>query len=241
MADRKISQRSQRIIILEPPSFPDGAAHEIALATERAIRERGHCDLSLAGGSTPRPVYAALVQRGFAQRLPWDRIDVFFGDERCVPPDDRRSNYRMAREALLDFVPIPTTSVHRMRGEQRDHDVAAREYERSLPARLDVLLLGMGDDGHTVSLFPGSSALAERERRVVRVAAPAGPPRLTITPPVIEAARQVIVLVAGAAKATILSRVLRGPSESDELPIQLALDGTWVIDSEAASGLRVEQ
>lgn len=198
-------------------------------------QRHARCELALAGGSTPRPVYEALSRQPFGARIEWSAIDIYFGDERCVPPDDERSNYRMTREALLNRVAIAAGSVHRMKGEYADPDVAAQEYERVLPGRLGVLLLGMGDDGHTASLFPNSPAIAERERRVIAVRAPtAGPMRLTITPPVIEAAEQVIVLIAGSDKASTVARALEGPCRPDELPVQLALGGTWILDTDAA-------
>ena len=184
-------------------------------------------------------MYERMALPPLAGRVAWERVAVYFGDERCVPPDDPESNYRMAHEALLQHVPIPSTSVHRMEGERTDRDAAARDYERLLPPRLDLLLLGMGEDGHTASLFPHSPALAERARRVVPVSRPApSRPRLTITPPVIHAADTVIVVVAGAEKAATVARALEGPYVPDELPIQLALRGTWLIDHAAAHGLR---
>jgi 6-phosphogluconolactonase len=230
-----ISQRSHRVLVFDPPAFAAGAATEIAQAVQGEIQRLGRCELALAGGSTPRPVYDALSRPPFGASIDWGAIGIYFGDERCVLPDDERSNYRMGREALLNRVAIPATSVHRMTGEHPDPDEAAREYERVLPRRLGVLLLGMGDDGHTASIFPNSPALAERERRVIAVRGPAaGPMRLTITPPVIQAAGQVIVLIAGIGKATAVARALEGPYTPDEFPVQLALGGTWILDTDAA-------
>ena len=145
----------------------------------------------------------------------------------------------MADETLLRHVPVPRVSIHRMPGEWADHDAAANEYERLLPAGLDVLLLGMGADGHTASLFPHSPALAEHARRVVPAIGPQPLPwRLTITPPVIQTAANVIVLVTGAKKAATVARVLEGEFVPEELPIQLALTGTWFLDDAAAHQLR---
>lgn len=203
-----------------------------------AIRQRGHCTLTLAGGTTPQSVYERMRDASLAQDVAWERVVVYFGDERCVPPDDPQSNYGMAAAALLQHVPIPEGSIHRMEGEYADPDAAARDYERLLPERLDVLLLGMGADGHTASLFPGSSALTEQQRRVLHVQAAAEPPcRLTITPPVIRAAETVIVLVTGSSKAGAVARALEGAYAPDELPIQLALDATWLLDRAAALSL----
>lgn len=231
----ELSQRTHQVIVFEPPAFATGAATEIAHAVQGVMQRHGRCELALAGGSTPRPVYDALSRSPFGTSIEWGAIGIYFGDERCVLPDDERSNYRMARVALLNRVAIPAASVHRMKGEHPDPDVAAREYERLLPGRLGVLLLGMGEDGHTASLFPNSPALAERDRRVIAVRGPSpGPMRLTITPPVIDAAERVIVLIAGRGKATTVARALQGPFTPDELPVQLALGGTWILDTDAA-------
>jgi 6-phosphogluconolactonase len=155
-----------------------------------------------------------------------------------VPPTDPASNYRMAREALLDRVSVPAARVHRMEADDADLEKAAARYAALLPDALDVLVLGMGPDGHTASLFPGSPALREQVRKVVPARAPVPPlPRLTITPPVIAAARRVAVIVAGVAKAPVVARALQGPWRPEELPAQLARHGTWILDRPAASAL----
>jgi 6-phosphogluconolactonase len=190
----------------------------------------------LAGGSTPRAVYRHLAQ---TQGLPWDKVEIYFGDERAVPPGDPQSNYRMASESLLDAVPIPPDQVHRLLAERPDREAAAEEYARLLPERLDLIILGVGEDGHTVSLFPGSSALRERVRKVVAVVGPQAPlHRLTVTPPVIAAAREKIILVSGAGKAGAVAQALEGPDQPVQCPAQLARDGIWIMDRAAASGLR---
>ena len=167
---------------------------------------------------------------------------MYFGDERCVPPDDPASNYRMARESLLDRVALDPGRVHRMEGERADHDAAARAYEAILPARLDLLVLGLGADGHTASLFPEAPSLAETRRRVLAVRAPAPPlDRLTITPPVILAARLTIALVAGADKAAALARVIAAPYAPSHTPAQLARAGLWIADTEAAARLEARR
>jgi 6-phosphogluconolactonase len=227
------------VLRYEPAVFPDAAAARITAAIEATIHQRGRCSVALTGGATPRPVYERMAATPLVERVAWDRVTIYFGDERCVPPDHEESNYRMAHEALLGQVPIASASVHRMEGERADRDAAARDYERLLPAALDVLLLGMGTDGHTASLFPHSEALDELTRRVVAVHRPATPPpRLTITPPVIDAADTVIALVAGADKAVALAGALEGAYAPRELPIQLALTATWLIDHDAARELR---
>jgi 6-phosphogluconolactonase len=205
---------------------------------EDTIDRRGHCAIALAGGTTPRPVYERMARSPLVARIAWDRLAIYFGDERCVPRDDPASNFRRTHDILLRHVPIPSDSVHRMEGDRADTDAAARDYERLLPARLDLLLLGMGEDGHTASLFPHSPVLAERARRVVAVnRSHPSLQRITITPAVIHAADAVIVLVAGAEKAATVARALEGPFMPDELPIQLALSATWIVDNHAASKL----
>jgi 6-phosphogluconolactonase len=214
------------------PEFSVAAAERIAAALREAVAERGSASLALAGGNTPRPVYEKLATLD----VPWERVHVYFGDERCVEPDDAQSNYRAAREALLDQVPVGR--VLRMEAEREDREWAADDYAALLPEALDVLLLGMGADGHTASLFPGHAALEERERKVVPVEGPKPPPwRLTITAPVIAAARQVFVLVTGAGKAQTVAQVLGAAEPVAEFPIRLARHGVWFLDPAAAGAL----
>lgn len=209
-------------LVVDPPS----AARLLGDRLREIAGARGICTVALAGGSTPRAVYSEMCD------LPWKRLEFFFGDERAVPPGDPESNYRMAKETLLGN--HPDAPVHRMEAERPDLDQAAEEYARLLPGAIDVLLLGMGPDGHTASLFPGSSALDERRRKVVAVVGPKPPPRrLTITPPVIEAAREIFVLVKGADKAAALHRAREGPWNPRETPAQLARRGTWIVDRAA--------
>jgi len=211
------------------------AAAWMAEEVKRAVARSGRCALALSGGSTPRPAYERLaIQDG----VPWAAVEIFFGDERAVRPSDPQSNYRMAREALIDRLERAPAAVHRMEGEDPDLDAAAGRYAARLPPRLDVLVLGMGPDGHTASLFPGAATLDEKERRVVPATAPVPPhQRLTITPPVIAAAHRVAVLVAGGAKAPLVARALQGPWRPAELPAQLAREGTWLLDRAAAAAL----
>jgi 6-phosphogluconolactonase len=211
------------------------AAEWLAEQVKHSVGRGGRCALALSGGSTPRPAYERLAAQ---PGVPWPSVEVYFGDERAVPPTDPVSNYRMAREALLDRVGLPPERVHRMEADDPDLEAAAARYAALLPDPLDLLVLGMGQDGHTASLFPGSPALRESARKVVPARAPVPPiPRLTITPPVIAAARRVAVIVAGAAKAPVVARVLRGPWRPEELPAQLARHGTWLLDRAAASAL----
>jgi 6-phosphogluconolactonase len=209
-------------LIVDPPS----PALILGDRIRKVVEARGRCTVALAGGSTPRALYAAM------EALPWGLLEFFFGDERAVPPGDSESNYRMAKEAL--FGNHPESRVHRMEADRPDLDRAAEEYSRLLPDAIDVLLLGMGPDGHTASLFPGSTALDERERKIVAVVGPKPPPRrLTITPPVIEAAHEIFVLVRGADKAAALKRAREGAWNPKEIPAQLARRGTWIVDRAA--------
>jgi len=225
------------LVILDPAAFGSLAARRVADEILRVLGSRDLCSLALSGGDTPRPVYRAL-----AKELPggeaWSRVGIYFADERCVPPDDPASNYRLVRETLLDLLPSPPARVHRMEGEHPDRDAAARAYEAHLPDRLDLLVLGLGPDGHIASLFPGSSALAESRRRVLAVTAPKPPPeRLTITPPVVRAAGLTIALVSGGSKAAALARVIDGSDDPDPIPGRLAREGLWIVDTAAASRL----
>ena len=211
------------------------AAGWIADAIRKTVRDKGACALALAGGSTPRRAYQRLPA---LPMVPWGQVEVFFGDERAVPPESPDSNFRMAHDAFLGQVPIPREKIHRMTAERDDLSTAAREYEALLPAILDVLILGIGPDGHTASLFPHAPALQEREHRVIRVVG--GEPlvqRLTITPPVIQQAARTLVLASGAEKADAVARALTGPVDVASVPAQLARGGTWILDRAAAGSL----
>jgi 6-phosphogluconolactonase len=221
------------------------AAHWIARATE-AIAARGRFAVALSGGATPRAAYALLATPAWADRVDWARVHVFWSDERCVPPNHPESNYRLAREALLDHVPLPGANVHRIHAEREPQEAAA-EYERTLrvffsaaPApRFDLALLGLGVDGHTASLFPGTAAVYERERWVVAHYVPQLTAwRVTLTSVVLDAADQVTFLVSGAQKAARLQQVLTGPYQPDVLPAQVVRPAPghllWLVDATAA-------
>ena len=218
------------------------AAERIVALSEDAIESRGRFSIALAGGSTPKTLYSLLAAPEFVARLDWPAIDLFFGDERCVPPDHKDSNYRMAHESLISKVPIPLDNVYRMRGEI-DPNEAAKEYGLMLKEHfgdsgLDLVLLGMGDDGHTLSLFPGTKAVSEKDHRVVANYAENSTTgkswRITMTAPFINKARNVIVMLSGAGKAERFKEVLEGPRVPERLPIQLIqpVEGTmtWLID-----------
>ncbi|RPJ74880.1 MAG: 6-phosphogluconolactonase [Acidobacteria bacterium] len=222
-----------RVLIVPAETFAARAA-ECLVHALRTLAAEGPVSMALAGGATPRAVYASLA----AADLPWDRLRVYFGDERAVGPDHPDSNYRMVRDALLSRVPIPDVQVFRMQAEDADLEAAAAAYAAVLPGRLDLLVLGVGADGHTASLFPGSTAAQERRRTVVPAFAPDPPrERLTITRPVIWTARHTLVLVAGAGKAAAVRAALQGPEDLNGCPAQLARRGLWVLDANAASRL----
>lgn len=225
------------------------AAREFVTRAVAAVHAHGRFDVALSGGATPLRTYQLLA--GAARdAVPWAKVNVFFGDERCVGPQDPQSNYRVVREALLDAVPIPPGQVHRIKAEEHDPQHAARAYEAELlrsvepgplgVPRIDLVLLGMGADGHVASLFPGSDALAEGTRLALAVVAPTPPERrITLTLPTLNAATTVLVLVAGSAKAERLASVL-GQTADPSLPAcRLAPAGEllWLVDADAAMRL----
>jgi 6-phosphogluconolactonase len=235
-----------------PEVVASTAAGRFVVLARTAIATRGRVCIALAGGQTPEALYRLLAQAPCRDAIDWNRVEILWGDERCVPPDHPDSNYRMAREALLGRVPIPADNVHRMRGGMLDSIAAAREYEEVLRRvcrvhvdvlpRLDLCLLGLGPDGHTASLFPASPAVRERKRWVrAGWVEKLGSWRLTLTPPVINNARHVLFLVTGRDKAEAVRAVLQGPAEPDHLPAQIvrAARGRveWLLDRDAAGRL----
>ena len=212
------------------------AAEWILKQAEFAVRARGVCSMGLSGGSTPKPVYEELGNGDLAGKFPWTQAEFYFADERAVPIDDPESNYRLARETLFRSHPEALGRVYRMPADAPDPDEAAERYGRRLPDPLDILILGIGADGHTASLFPGSAALDEKEALVRAVEGP-NPPhrRLTITPPVIERARQTLVLAAGIGKAAMVGKALGGPIDTKAIPAQYARKATWIVDHAAAT------
>ena len=234
---------AEAMIFADGPALVAGATEFIVSEAAAAIAARGAFSVALSGGNTPKPVYEALAGKA----LDWRRVHIFFGDERCVPPDDPRSNYHMAKAALIDRVAIPPGNIHRMRGED-DPNAAALAYAEDVKAalqpdgRFDLVLLGLGDDGHTASLFPGLAAVSETERRVVACYVESVAMwRLTLTPPSINGARRVAFLVSGADKANMIHRVLKGPRQPVVLPSQIVRPAErpalWLIDAAAAAKL----
>jgi 6-phosphogluconolactonase len=244
------------IVILEdPPALAEAAARAIVDAAMEAVATRGRFTIALAGGATPRATYERLAAAPYRDRMPWDRTFVFFGDERAVGPDHPDSNYRMAHAALLSAVPIPPAQVFRIHGEAGDTEAAASEYARTLASvfetrrselpRLDLVLLGLGVDGHTASLFPGSPVLKEVFRTVAAVHAAAAsiPQRLTMTYPILNAAARVIFLITGAEKAKMVKAALSERATGLPAAMVRPVDGrlVWLLDRAAAKLLPIAQ
>lgn len=270
-----LRSRSLVRVFPDPATMALGTAALIAAEARRAVKTRGRFTLALAGGATPRETYALLARPPFAALMPWENVEVFWTDERCVGPDDPRSNERMARDVLLDHVPIPPDRVHPMRclvggadggdvdqaGAERAAWTCADRYDELLGSffptpgepsapGLDLVLLGLGVNGHTASLFPGSEVLLEEKRRaaaaLVDAAAGSGPTaagqdlwRITLTAAFINKAASVVFLAGGAAKAKMVKAVLEGSSDAAHLPARLIHpEGgslRWHLDDDAAA------
>jgi 6-phosphogluconolactonase len=219
------------------------AAEQVASFAEAAASERGRFTWALSGGSTPRDLYRALASPPWVERLPWNAIHLFWGDERCVPPDHPESNYRMAKEAMIDRAPLPPENVHRIRAEMSDAAAASSAYETELRSffgariHFDLILLGLGKDAHTASLFPQSPVLQERGRLVAAPWVEALRTfRITLTPPALNAARHTLFLVSGGEKAAALRAVLAGERDPLRLPAQIVEGNVlWLVDRTAAA------
>jgi len=225
-----------------------GIAEYAATFINSAITHRDQAIVALSGGSTPRPLYKLLAQ-SYRNKVHWEKVKIFWGDERCVPPDHNDSNYLMVKQALLDHVPIPASNIYRVKGELDPHS-ASDDYRAQLQSafgtdlpRFDLMLLGMGDDGHTASLFPNTDVLHEQSKWVVPSYAEALDSwRITLTYPVINNARNVVFLVSGENKARMVNLVLNGPEDVERYPSQgvKPTDGElyWFVDEAAASRLK---
>jgi 6-phosphogluconolactonase len=224
--------------VIRSEDFVPDAAQFILEQARAALAERDQFRIALSGGKTPRPVYSELVRIG--RELPWDRVFFTFGDERCVPPDDEQSNFRMARESLFVLGGVPEKSIARMRGEI-DPQIAAQEYQDRLDLlagqrgeavyRHDLILLGIGDDGHTASLFPGTAGLEEKTRRVVANFVPKFDSwRITFTFPLINQARHICFLANANKNPALLEKVLAGDKQFPAARVEPS-DGdlTWIL------------
>lgn len=234
------------------------AAREFVRQARSAIQARGLFTTALSGGSTPKRLFQILAAPPFRSQVDWSRVHLFWGDERCLPPDNPESNYHTAAEALITKVPLLPANVHRLEAERSDRDAAANDYQATLarvcgvnatsePPALDLVMLGMGPDAHTASLFPGNAALGETKRWVVPVHnAPKPPPdRISLTVPILNRARTVLFLVGGADKADPVSQVLEGPPDGVKLPSQLIRPTNgklvWYLDRAASAKLPKEK
>jgi len=237
----------------DPPALAWRAALHLVELAEEAVAARGRVRIAVSGGSTPKATFALLADPAypFLNRMPWSALELFFVDERTVPPDHPESNYRMTREALLDKVGMRPEQIHRMQGEL-EPEIAAAQYEYDLrrsfrlegaeAPRFDIVTLGMGDDGHTASLFPHTEAINEIGRLVVANQVPQKDTwRITLTWPVINHAREVFFLIGGADKAARLKEVFLGPKDVERLPSQLIWPAsgilTLILDKAAAAQL----
>ena len=241
-------------IVPDASALYEAAADRFVQLAKTAIHDRGRFSVALSGGSTPRGMYSRIaMDAAHVGAVAWSHVHFFWGDERVVPPDHADSNFRMASEAMLDHLPLEPEQIHRMKGEDPDPAHAASAYEENLREffeltsgawpRFDLVLLGLGPDGHTASLFPGTAALSERTRLVTANHVPKlGVDRITLTVPAINAAANILFLAEGGGKADTLKDVLEGPRDHDRLPAQLILPDngtlTWLVDEAAGRGLQ---
>jgi 6-phosphogluconolactonase len=234
-------------VLSDPAALAAAAADHVADVLRATLAQRDVANVALAGGSTPRAINALLVAAPRRGALDWSRVVFWFGDERCVPPDDAQSNYKMNRETLLDPLGIQPARVHRMHGEgdpsaaAADYDVVLRREAGDVP-HLDLILLGMGPDGHTASLFPGTTREIDHDKLCIAHYVPKLDTwRMTLTPHAINAARNVAITAGGAEKADALREVLEGPKQTDVYPAQLIHPPNgelrWFVDAAAAAKL----
>ena len=227
----------------------DAAQHIVRIANE-SIATYGRFTMALSGGTTPRKTYELLGSEPYSRQINWTLVHIFWGDERSVPPESPDSNYRMAHEILLSKIPVPAVQVHRMLANEPNRDAASQEYVEEMQRvfatddipSFDLIQLGMGPEGHTASLFPHQEALHEERRLVMPVSVPKPPPdRLTFTPPLLNAARNLLFLVTGSDKADALHAVLEGPYQPDEYPAQIVRppngEVVWMVDTAAAQNI----
>ncbi len=243
-------ERGTVTIVADGSALARAAAERVARAIDAAVAARGRATVALSGGSTPKQMGSVLARDPYRAHIPWEKVDIFWGDERWVPLESPESNAGEAMRLLLNDAPIPAEQIHPYDTVSVSPEVSAARYEELIRQRVgiagvlpafDLIFLGMGEDGHTASLFPGTAAIREQKKLVVGHAVPKlDTIRLTFTAPLINNARRVVFLIAGAAKADRLSDVLDGAERVDELPAQLVrpADGPiWLVDRDAASRL----
>lgn len=235
--------------------FPDtemltyAAADYVVKVAQESIASHGRFIFALSGGTTPRKLYGLLATEPYRSQIVWEKVEIFWSDERCVPPDDAESNYRLAQEVMLSQLTLSPNQIHRMPADEADREVAAEKYSQEMQRvfgetlpRFDLIQLGMGPEGHTASLFPHQPSLHEQQRLTIPVTVPKPPPpRLTFTPPVLNAARHILFLVTGSEKADAVQAVLEGNYQPDEYPAQIVQPSqgevTWMFDRDAAAKL----
>jgi 6-phosphogluconolactonase len=247
------AQRREVYILKDNDAIARRAAEEFVKLAQSAVKDHGSFSLALSGGSTPKLLYSLLAaDPELRAKVPWDKMELFFGDERHVGPDDPQSNFKMASDSMFTKAPLKPEQIHRMKGEYPDAEKAAQEYEQDLRThfhlkdnelpRFDLVLAGMGDEGHTLSLFPGTQALHAQGRAVVRNwVGKLYTDRITLTPPAANNAGNILLMVAGKEKALALKGVLEGPYEPEQLPAQLLQPTNgkllWLVDQAAGSML----
>jgi 6-phosphogluconolactonase len=230
------------------------AAQYIVRVAQESIVTHGRFTLALSGGNTPKKLYGLLASEPYVSQIDWNLVEIFWSDERCVPPDSPDSNYHMAQEVLLSKVPIPANQIHRTPADEADRDAASETYAQEMRnvfgtngiPKFDLIQLGMGPEGHTASLFPHQASLHEQQRLVMPVSVPKPPPaRLTFTPPVLNAATHILFLVTGTDKEEAVQAVLEGDHQPDEYPAQIVQPSqgevTWMLDTAAAAALKKRQ
>jgi len=244
-----MTKKPQKIIYSQKENLTEETAKYLANLISKSLLQKARCSFVLAGGSTPRGVYEKLASEPYRNKIDWGKVHLFWGDERCVPPDHPDSNYRMAKEALIDHIDIPQENVHRIPAEKEPAE-AAREYEETikrffggashLPV-FDIILLGIGEDGHTASLFPGTEALEDKKRWVTDVYVKGlDTHRITLTLPVINNGKNVIFLVAGSFKAKIMKQIYYRTDTTYPAARVNPANGTLIYFIDKAAGANVE-
>ncbi len=239
------------VVYPDKDTLSHAAASYVVRIARESIVTRGRFTIALSGGTTPKALYGLLGDMPYREQIDWSAAEIFWSDERCVQPDDPESNYLLAREQLLSKIAIPASQVHRMPAEQPDRDAASLAYTQEMQRAFgtngipsfDLLQLGMGPEAHTCSLFPHQPSLHEQTRLVMPVSVPKPPPdRLTFTPPLLNAARNVLFLATGEEKAAAVQAVLEGEYDPDEYPSQIVRpphgDVVWMLDAGAAARLQ---
>jgi 6-phosphogluconolactonase len=239
------------VIFQDIEKLSQSAADYIVRVAREAVADHGNFTIALSGGSTPRKLYGMLAEEPYRSQIAWDKIEIFWCDERCVPPSDPESNYHLAEQVMFSKLSLSPNQIHRMPADETDRDAASLAYTQEMrrvfktegTPRFDLIQLGMGPEAHTASLFPHQASLHEREHLVMPVTVPKPPPpRLTFTLPILNAAHHILFLATGADKAEALAEVLEGPENGEEYPAQNVRptqgEVTWMLDTGIARNLK---